>query len=43
MHHAVSDLNLTHLYIIYPGEREIPLTDHITAIGLEQWVQSIKK
>ncbi len=43
MHQALIDLDLAHLYIIYPGKREIPMTDHITAIGLEDWVISINK
>lgn len=39
MHQALEDLQLEHLYVIYPGPREIPLTDRITAIGLDKWVQ----
>jgi len=35
MHQALKDLELEQLYIIYPGEREIPLADRITAIGLD--------
>lgn len=36
MHQALEDL---HVYVIYPGPREIPLTDRITAIGLDKWIQ----
>jgi hypothetical protein len=39
MHQAISDLQLEHLYIIYPGQREIALTDKITAVGLELWIK----
>ncbi len=39
MHHALTDLNLEHLYIIYPGQRDIPLTERITALGLDTWVR----
>jgi predicted AAA+ superfamily ATPase len=42
MHNSIADLNLKHLYVIYPGEREIFLSDRITAIGLAQWVQHSK-
>ena len=38
MHQALIDLNLEHLYVIYPGTREIPLADHITAVGLASWI-----
>lgn len=34
MHQALADLKLEHLYVVYPGQRTIPLTDNITAIGL---------
>lgn len=36
MHTALSDLKLDHLYVIYPGDRQIPLHDNITGIGLQQ-------
>ena len=39
MHQAITDLKLDHLYVIYPGQREIPLTKQITALGLEAWVK----
>ena len=42
MYQALSDLDLKHLYIIYPGEREIPIAERITAVGLNNWVKSIK-
>jgi hypothetical protein len=37
MHSALSDLKLDHLFVIYPGQREIPLKDNISIIGLEGW------
>jgi len=40
MHQALKDLELEHIYVIYPGQREIPLADQITAIGLDGWVKS---
>ena len=43
MHVALSDLQLDHLYVIYPGKREILLQEHITAIGLEDWIKTSKK
>lgn len=39
MYLALEDLRLDHLWVIYPGKREIPLGDKITAIGLENYVQ----
>jgi predicted AAA+ superfamily ATPase len=33
---ALQDLNLTHLYVIYPGEQAYPLEDTITAIPIQQ-------
>ena len=39
MHIAIEDLKLEHLYVVYPGKREIPLHDRITAVGLESWVR----
>ncbi len=39
MHIALADLKLDHLYVIYPGAREIPLHNQITAIGLAPWIK----
>ncbi len=39
MHQALEDLQLAHLYVIYPGQRTIVLTEKVTAMGLEQWVR----
>ncbi len=36
MHVATSDLGLTHLWVLYPGEREHPLADGITALPLSR-------
>jgi len=36
MHSAIESLGLEHLWVIYPGEREYPLTEHITALPLRQ-------
>lgn len=34
MHAALKDLKLEHLYVIYPGTREVFFTDEITGVGL---------
>jgi predicted AAA+ superfamily ATPase len=34
---SVEDLNLDHLYVIYPGEETLSLSDKVTAMGLEQF------
>lgn len=34
MHISLQDLQLDHLYVIYPHDQTFPLTDHITALGL---------
>lgn len=39
MHSALSNLKLDHLFVIYPGQREAPLKETITLIGLEAWVK----
>jgi predicted AAA+ superfamily ATPase len=33
---ATSDLQLDHLYVIFPGNLIYPLTDHISALGIER-------
>lgn len=38
MHQSIEDLQLEHLFIIYPGKRKMSLKDKITAIGLEEWI-----
>lgn len=35
MHVALQDLNLDHLYLIFPGAAQFPLQDKITACGLD--------
>lgn len=40
MHIAIEDLDLDYLYIIYPGEREIPFSEKITALGFESWISN---
>ena len=35
MNIALEDLKLDHLYLIFPGDREFPLTEKVTACGLE--------
>lgn len=35
MHIAIEDLNLSHLWVIYPGHESYPLTEKITVLPLE--------
>lgn len=35
MKSALNDLQLTHLYVIFPGEVQFPLSEHMTAWGLK--------
>ena len=35
MHVVIEDLGLSHLWVLYPGDREYPLTDTITALPLK--------
>ena len=41
MHIAIEGLKLERLTVIYPGERRIPLTEKIEAIGLAGYVQGM--
>ena len=41
MHTVSSDLGLQHLWVIYPGDMEYPLTDTITAVPLKK-IRQIK-
>ena len=36
MHVVIDDLGLEHLWVVYPGDREYPLTDAVTALPLER-------
>lgn len=36
MHVVIEDLGLEHLWVVYPGDREYPLTDTITALPLKK-------
>ena len=35
MHVVIEDLGLSHLWVLYPGDREYPLTDTVTALPLK--------
>lgn len=35
MHIALQDLSLDHLYIIFPGNKQFPISEQITAVGFE--------
>ena len=43
MHIACDNLKLDHLFIVYPGQREIPLRKNITVIGLEGLIKNVEK
>ena len=36
MHIVIEDLGVEHLWVVYPGDREYPLTDTITALPLKK-------
>ena len=36
MHTVIEDLGLAHLWVLYPGDQEYPLTDTITALPLQK-------
>ena len=36
MRTVIEDLGLTHLWVLYPGDREYPLNDTITALPLRK-------
>ena len=36
MNNAIEELDLSHLWIVYPGKRQYPISKKITAIGLAQ-------
>lgn len=40
---AFSDLNLDHLYVIHPSIGKFPLTEKITACGLEEYLENFKE
>lgn len=42
MHSALEDLKLEHLYVVYPGQRQIPLQKNITLIGLDNIAQILR-
>ena len=35
MHVVIEDLGLSHLWVLYPEDREYPLTDTVTALPLK--------
>ncbi|MBU0529645.1 ATP-binding protein [bacterium] len=40
---ALNDLNLTHLFVVYPGQESFQLDEKITAIPLNELLQKLKK
>ena len=40
---AESDLGLDHLYVVHPGKHTFPLTEHITALLLEEENRKLKQ
>jgi len=43
MHSALEDLQLAHLWIVYPGDKEYPLAPRITAVPLQRIIFSEDK
>lgn len=43
MHAAISDLELEHLYVIYPGSIDYALTENITVVGLRNYLMNNAK
>ena len=43
MHIALQDLNLQHLWVVYPGRQQYELHEKITAIPLEKILQNLKE
>jgi uncharacterized protein len=43
MHTALTDLALDHLYVVYPGEHIIPLTEVVTAIPLPSLLHQLRQ
>jgi hypothetical protein len=41
MHASLEDLQLDHLYVIYPGVVDYPLTEKITVCGLENYLTNL--
>ena len=39
MHIAIEDLKLEHLFVVYPGDQEFPLSEKVTARGLGSALQ----
>lgn len=43
MHTAIQDLELAHLWVIYPGSQDYPVHEHITVYPLQQVTYLLKK
>ncbi len=43
MHHVLQDLPIDHLHVIYPGNRNYPLSEEISVEGLESYLSHIEK
>lgn len=41
MHVVGEDLPIDHLYVIYPGNRDYPLSDRVTVRGLENYLNAV--
>jgi uncharacterized protein len=42
MHQSISDLGLTHLYVLYPHNKRYAIKENITAIGLPEFLSLIQ-
>lgn len=41
MHIALEDLKLDHLYLVHPHEKSFPLTDNMTALGIDSFYKPL--
>ena len=43
MHAALADLNLEHIFVVYPGRRAYPLGDRVTVLPLSELPEMVQK
>lgn len=43
MHIALEDLKLDHIYVVYPHDKTFPLTEKITALGLDSFYKPLER
>jgi len=40
---AMEDLRLTHMYVVQPSSASFPLDEHISAVGLPELVEKLRR